>query len=141
MKAQFRIRLSDEGVSLLKELAKRDGIRPSSMLEIIIRQTARERGVKLKEEAAAAEADLYSFHPWMRQIADYARPLEDNCPEGLAAEDVLQGVFDKSLRQQTAHEKRVAVGCLRRLGWIDRNKDGVWFPPRSWVDLEASRAL
>ena len=133
MKAQFRMRLSEEGKILLGELAEYHGLGQSSMVEMMIRQTARDLGIKAKGEVAALDADLYGFHPWMRQIAAYARPLETDCPEGLAAEDVLQAVFDKSLRQQTVEDKRIAAGCLKRLGWVDRNKDGVWFPPGAGV--------
>ena len=133
MKAQFRMRLSEEGISLLGELAKWHGLSPASVVEMLIRQTARDLGVRLAESASASEEEIYGFHPWMRQIAAYARPLEIDCPEGLAAEDVLQAVFDKSLRQQTVEDKRMAAGCLKRLGWISRDRAGVWVPPNAEV--------
>ena len=111
-------------------------------MELMIRHKAAEDGIEVApsdgaspaSRQASSDADLYGFHPWMRQIAAYARNPDNDHTEGLAAEDVLQAVFDKSLRQQTAEHKRAVSGCLKRLGWIDRNKDGVWFPAPAEVN-------
>ena len=132
MKKPFGLRLSEEGLALLAALAKKHGLSQASAVEMSIRHTASKYGIGMAVSAEAQQssldADLYGFHPWMRQIADYARNPDNDLTEGLGAEDVLQSVFDKSLRQQTIEDKRAVSGCLKRLGWVDRNKDGVWFP-------------
>ena len=152
MKKPFGLSLSENGRLILKVLAPKLGLSRAGVIETALRRLAEQHNVEVDASTGAVDAaqsasrvaldaDLYGFHPWMRQIAAYARPLETDCPEGLAAEDVLQGVFDKSLRQQTIEDKRAAAGCLKRLGWQDRDKNGVWFPPGAGLKAEVANAL
>lgn len=145
MKTQFRPRLSQDGLFLLSSLAKKLGVSKASVIELTIRQKAAESGIEVSASSApqpeAPAADLYGWHPWMRQIEAHVKPLES-----VRVEDVLLGAFGKApgdgrSEEQERVDRRVVCSCLIKLGWINRNQAGIWSPAPVEAKPEAPCAV
>ena len=124
MKKPFGLRLSEEGLFLLGALAKKLGVSQASAVEMAIRHTAESYGVGAEVRRDALITEFYGQHPWMRLIEAYVKPLAS-----VLVEDVLRDAIAKPLAEHKIEDRRSVAFCLRKLGWDDAGKTGVWSPP------------